>query len=431
MQFLRKHRLRKDAKTMMHEVRNVLNMNRDLLAADAVASLEANIDDLIRLRKNGTEQELESAVDTAQTLAREATTPCRSPAMRELTETLVVAFGVAMAFRAYFFQPFKIPTGSMQPTLYGIHSVTVKTPEDGPGLMDRMPMKPFKWLLTGVWYRDVTAKADGSVSVFADNKAAPGYVILSVAGEKFKVPDDAARRGDLLIPNQKPIGMADAPNSSRHTIASGYVTKGQRLWAGYITSGDQVFVNRMAWNFFPPKRGDVIVFATSRAELAFTQDEVSKKRLPDSVVTKVPKLPVFLIDTPIPGLAAAQHYIKRLVGLPGEKISVTHPHVYADGVKVEGLFGMDRVAAMQESETGGAKYTGYHCTMDEGMPSVASSFLSTPADSIFLDDKFLPMGDNTLNSWDGRYWGGVPRTQMLGPGSCVYWPLSRRWGRIR
>ena len=431
MQFFRKHRLRKDAKTMLHEVRNVLNMNRDLLPADGVAALEANIADLIRLRRNGAEQELDSAIDSAQKLAREATRPCRSPGMRELTETLVVAFGVAMAFRAYFFQPFKIPTGSMQPTLYGIHSVTAKMTEDGPGLMDKMPLKPFKWLLTGVWYRDVVAKADGTVSVFADNKAAPGYVILSVAGKKFKVPDDAWRRGDLKIPNQRPIGMADAPNSSRHTIASGYVAKGQRLWSGYITSGDQVFVNRMAWNFFPPKRGDVIVFATSRAELAFTQAEVWKKRLANSVVTKVPKLPVFLVDTPIPGLSAGQHYIKRLVGLPGEKISVIHPHVYADGVKVEGLFGMDRVAAMQESETGGMKYTGYHCTMDEGMPQVTSSFLSTTADVIQLDDKFLPMGDNTLNSWDGRYWGGVPRTQMLGPGSCVYWPLSRRWGGIR
>ena len=40
------------------------------------------------------------------------------------------------------------------------------------------------------------------------------------------------------------------------------------------------------------------------------------------------------------------------------------------------------------------------------------------------------MGDNTLNSLDGRYWGTVPRTQMLGPGSFVYWPVSKRWGAI-
>ena len=55
--------------------------------------------------------------------------------------------------------------------------------------------------------------------------------------------------------------------------------------------------------------------------------------------------------------------------------------------------------------------------------------LAYPAeDAIELGDEYLPMGDNTFSSFDGRYWGPVPRTQMLGPAACVYWPLSVRWG---
>ena len=32
------------------------------------------------------------------------------------------------------------------------------------------------------------------------------------------------------------------------------------------------------------------------------------------------------------------------------------------------------------------------------------------------------------SDFDARYWVPVPRTQMLGPAACVYWPLSVRWG---
>ncbi len=431
MQFLKKHNLRKAAKATLHEAHNVLNMNRDLFDAEVVKSFEGRITALSKSSKNGSAEDLESGILSTQELV-EATIPkCTSPVLREIVETLIVAFGVAMAFRAYFFQPFKIPTGSMQPTLYGIHSTTATDSDQEPGLLDRMPFKPFKWLLTGTWYREVVARTDGSVSIYRDGMKAPGYVLLSVAGKKFKVPQDAYDRADIKIPNQRPAGMADNPNATRQTLASGYVKKGDRLWSGYITSGDQVFVNRMSWNFFPPKRSEVIVFATSTPELLFSQKAALAKRKPQSSLYKIPNLPIVLMDTPIKGLAAGQHYIKRLVGLPGETISVKHPFVYANGVKVEGSFGMDRVAGMGDSVTGFIQYAGYHCTGDNGLPQTGGSYLTTPESSITLGDDYLPMGDNTLNSFDGRYWGGVPRTQMLGPGSCVYWPISPRWGLIR
>jgi signal peptidase I len=54
--------------------------------------------------------------------------PPRSfPKWRENVEVLVVAISMAMACRTYFIQPFKIPTGSMQPTLNGVTG----RPQDG------------------------------------------------------------------------------------------------------------------------------------------------------------------------------------------------------------------------------------------------------------------------------------------------------------
>ena len=270
MQFFQKNNLRKAAKALSHEALNVLNMNRDVFSPDVVAALDGTLAELSQMRKTGTEEQLHTALESTRTLLDKVTPTCFSPTMRELVETLVVAFGVAMAFRAYFFQPFKIPTGSMQPTLYGIHSTTLPADGAGPGFLDKMPFKPFKWLITGTWYREVVARTDGIVSVYTDGMKAPGYVLLSVAGKKFKVPHDAYERADIQISNPRPAGMADNPNTNQRTLASGYVKKGERLWAGYITAGDQVFVNRLAWNFSHPKRSDVIVFATSRAELAFS-----------------------------------------------------------------------------------------------------------------------------------------------------------------
>jgi len=59
--------------------------------------------------------------------------PYPNSALRENIEVALVAIAVAMAIRTFFLQPFKIPTGSMQPTLYGV------TEEDLRGRTDVKP----------------------------------------------------------------------------------------------------------------------------------------------------------------------------------------------------------------------------------------------------------------------------------------------------
>ena len=43
---------------------------------------------------------------------------------------------------------------------------------------------------------------------------------------------------------------------------------------------------------------------------------------------------------------------------------------------------------------------------------------------------YVMLGDNSENSKDSRYWGSVPRTNLVGKPGVVWWPLSRRWGFI-
>ena len=46
-------------------------------------------------------------------------------------------------------------------------------------------------------------------------------------------------------------------------------------------------------------------------------------------------------------------------------------------------------------------------------------------------DCYWAMGDNSPNSKDSRYWGGVPRQNLVGRGYFVFWPFTERWGFIR
>ena len=135
---------------------------------------------------------------------------------------------------------------------------------------------------------------------------------------------------------------------------------------------------------------------------------------------------------PIRGLPPWQFYIKRCVGLPGETVSIDPPRLLVNGAATTDCPGIARVEGMAPSVSGPA-YTGYRNTGDRELGRIANpnTPLGKSGDALKIGDAYLPMGDNTVNSYDGRYWGPVPRRQLLGPGAFTYWPLSKRWGRIR
>jgi type IV secretory pathway protease TraF len=45
--------------------------------------------------------------------------------------------------------------------------------------------------------------------------------------------------------------------------------------------------------------------------------------------------------------------------------------------------------------------------------------------------QFLPFGDNTYSSLDGRYFGPVTEQALVGPSFFVYWPFGSHWGPTR
>jgi signal peptidase I len=167
------------------------------------------------------------------------------------------------------------------------------------------------------------------------------------------------------------------------------VPDGAILWSGHITAGDHVFVNKVAWNFRRPRRGEIMVFDTNG----------------------------------IRGIQQNTHYIKRLAGKPRETVSIVPPYLLVDGVRVESPESIRRIAE---------KHEGYHGYQVAPPPTPSGAVLAHPGDRFTLGEgEYFALGDNTLNSKDGRYWGAVPQANLVGPASLIYWPLSRRWGVIR
>lgn len=365
--FLRRRQRKKRAREILHHVRYLRHMREDVMEQGPLKRLEDLDSELRGWLREGNLDAAEHACDAlGEHMVTVAPTQSHS-GIRENVEILAVALAVAMGVRTYFLQPFKIPTGSMQPTLNGITSVS----HDSPGLTDRMPLKYIKWMIAGDFYWDVRAKASGHVKL-EPHPRDPSVLVCSVDGKRHRLPVDAYRRQELLIP------------------PGGFVRKGDRIWSGTRKAGDHVFVNRLIWNLRSPLRGEVIVFSTHD----------------------------------IPSLPEGTHYIKRLAGLPAEKISITEPQLLIDGVAVDEPLGIARIAAREPG------YDGYKVIGLAQADSVSP--LRADGDSFLLGEKeYFALGDNTGNSRDSRYWGAVPQANLVGPALVVYWPLTSRWGLIR
>ena len=176
---------------------------------------------------------------------------------REWLDILVVTISVAMAFRAYFYEPFNIPTGSMQPTLYGNHSETI-SPEQV-SAWDTTPLKWGKWLMTGKMYECFKAPFAGTLMFQQTNT---GHYDMRVVDPMGRMSSSMLVPTDVLHPTETGDGpyrqqFYALPNGLR---PGDIVQAGQLLWSGLVVTGDFLFVNRWLWNFRHPRRGDVMIF---------------------------------------------------------------------------------------------------------------------------------------------------------------------------
>jgi signal peptidase I len=117
--------------------------------------------------------------------------------------------------------------------------------------------------------------------------------------------------------------------------------------------------------------------------------------------------------------------VKRVIGLPGDRIHLRHGVVYRNGIALH-----EPYAAMPNS----SNYDPYNddfpaLPASEGRDVLAIWSVDLPThiqgeDLVVPPGYYFMMGDNRTNSFDSRYWGLVPRSNLIGRPLFVYWSFE-------
>ncbi len=128
-----------------------------------------------------------------------------------------------------------------------------------------------------------------------------------------------------------------------------------------LQNGQFMVVNKLAYRLHPPQRGDIIVLKD-----------------PEGIERKL---------------------IKRIVGLPGEKLEIREGVVSIDGQPLK-------------------------------EPYIVDPGLDNEGQTVIPPGEYFVMGDNRTNSSDSRTWGLLPRADIIGKAWLTYWPPSL-WGVVQ
>ena len=142
-----------------------------------------------------------------------------------------------------------------------------------------------------------------------------------------------------------------------------FQVNGQSMFPNYH-NGEYILTNLLTLKIGQPKRGEVIVF----------QAPVDNEK----------------------------DFIKRVIGLPGDKVMITNGTVFVNGLKLD------------ESEYLPADYKTY-----------GGNFLNEGKEVVVPPNNYFVLGDNRNFSSDSREWGFVPKGKLIGKSFFVYWPLNR------
>lgn len=138
--------------------------------------------------------------------------------------------------------------------------------------------------------------------------------------------------------------------------------KGDSMQPNY-PDGEYLLTDKVTYRFNQPKRGDVVVFEA-------------------------------------PG-SGGDEYIKRIIGLPGESISVNNGKIYVNG------------QLLDESYLSQSLYTSNGVFLENGEITVVP------------DGEYFVLGDNRPYSSDSRTWGFVTKKKISGRAWLIYWPPQK------
>jgi signal peptidase I len=430
-------KMRDNAANWLELAEKVWNYRRDRLNAKESDELVGRTQELRRLLKDRSDAaRLKLGIESLEgVLGRTGGAIYPKTSLVENVEFFLVAAIVILGIRTYFVQPFKIPTNSMWPTYYGMTAENLP-----PGTAAPNPaLSLFRFAAYGATRHTVVAPRDGQVSaqlIMRGNKPSLAYTLKDgrswfvfparfkeytfyVDGEpaSVQVPSDFSGFDDVAFgtffhdqaaleaqirraeqANQIEVVRLRADDNASGEYEALRVPMGRTVRAGEpivrfdLMTGDQLFVDRVSYNFVRPSVGQGFVFRTDN----------------------------------IPDIArnfGSEYFIKRLIGVPGDRIEIREPMVYRNGAPITGSKTFDLNGRRV------SPYLGYFNASRDADPRFTQLFkgetVTVPAFS------YLALGDNSRDSFDGRFWGFVPAKDVVGRPLFIYYPFTRRWGTAK
>jgi signal peptidase I len=147
---------------------------------------------------------------------------------------------------------------------------------------------------------------------------------------------------------------------------SNYVVEGESMMPT-LQDGNKLVVNKLGFQISDLSRFDVIVFHANEKE----------------------------------------DFVKRVIGLPGDKIEFKDDQLYINGQEYQEPF-----LSIYKKEAPGIKLTG-----DFSLKEITG-------ESTVPEGKLFVLGDNRLGSWDSRHFGFISVGQVVGKVDLRYWPLN-------
>jgi signal peptidase I len=385
---------KKETQLLLKGAQKFLDYKRDLLKPDRIDEIESRLTDLKAALKAGKREASDECSKQLRATCENALPQYQAPRwFEENVEVIFVSLVIVLGLRSYVIQPFRIPTGSMQPTLNGIIATNVEGQDYASPWVGK---QVYDWASRGRRWYQIKSPSTGRIESVTD--------VSKLFFSRTKVTFDD---GKSVIFPAPPSETEQAINGGiPHVTCRGRsFKKGDVMFQGTIDGGDLVLVDKISYHFRTPTRGEVFVFDTIGLEKKIGKFSGSDQ-------------------------AKATHYIKRLCGVPGDTISIDSPHLFVNG-KIATEKGIRKVFEMpNQGREGGHGYS---------YADPAAAELVKAGDELTLAAKaprgmreYAALGDNSGNSLDSRYWGSVREYNLVGPALFSLWPFTTgHWGFIK
>ncbi len=173
-----------------------------------------------------------------------------------------------------------------------------------------------------------------------------------------------------------------------------FVVKPYRIPSGSMIPtlqvNQRILVNRLGTHFSSPHIGDIVVF---HPPMNYAEGCADPSEGQEQGGGQAPKPCGVARSRP-----SSETFVKRVVGLPGDRIQIINGHVYRDGIAEKDSY-IDPCNGLGACDFPGT--------------------ITVPRGDYYM------MGDNRGVSDDSRFWGPVPKAWIIGKAFFTYWPPSR------